>query len=154
MGTRHDSRRWAVQLLFQYDFNDTPIEEAFADFWTQEDAPEPARAFTEELVRGAIAQVEEIDRVVQGYAENWDLHRMSGVDRNIIRLAMHEMLVRRDIPPVVSINEAVEIAKEFGGPESGRFVNGILDRARRDIDRPPRTTVEYPAPRAEAGGEV
>ncbi len=152
MGSRHDARRWAVQLLFQTDFNDTPVDDLVADFWTQEKAPDAVRTFTEELLHGALAHLDEIDRIVQGLAQNWDLHRMSGVDRNIIRLAMYEMLYRRDIPPVVSINEAVEIAKEFGGPESGRFVNGILDRARQDVDRPARTTIDYPGANPAAQG--
>jgi N utilization substance protein B len=75
---------------------------------------------------------------LQRYAENWDLKRMGAVDRNVMRVALFEMLHRTDIPPVVSINEAVDLAKELSSDESGRFVNGILDRARRDISRPAR----------------
>lgn len=144
MGTRHDARRWAVQLLFQQDFQAAPLDEALAYFWEQNEAPADAKAFAEELVRGVLEHGRSLDRSLQTYAENWDLHRMSGVDRNILRLALYEMVHRKDIPPVVSINEAVEIAKEFGGPEAGGFVNGILDRARKDVHRPARTTTETP----------
>jgi N utilization substance protein B len=85
---------------------------------------------------------DEIDALMSKYADNWDVERMGAVDRNIIRLALYEMFFRDDIPPVVSINEAVDIAKAFCDRESGRFVNGILDRARKDTNRPPRSCTE------------
>jgi N utilization substance protein B len=77
----------------------------------------------------------EIDAVIQKTAENWRLSRMAGVDRNVIRLAMYEMMFRPEIPPAVSINEAVEIAKSMGDVGSSRFVNGILDKVRRELKR-------------------
>src|SRR5438105_6160941 len=80
----------------------------------------------------------EIDDRILGYTENYEFRRISAVDRNVLRLAIYEMLYRDDIPPVVSINEAIEVAKTFGGAESGRFVNGILDRVRKDLTRPAR----------------
>ena len=82
-----------------------------------------------------VAHLPEIDERMRRYAENYEFHRISPVDRNVLRLAIYEMLFRDDIPPVVSINEAIELAKKFGGPESGRFVNGILDRVRKEIFR-------------------
>ena len=80
-----------------------------------------------------------IDERIAKYTDNWDLPRIAAVDRNILRLAMYEMLFRDDIPPVVSINEAVDIAKKFSTRESGAFVNGILDRLKADLTRPSRT---------------
>jgi N utilization substance protein B len=85
-----------------------------------------------------VAHLPEIDERIRRYCENYEFRRISPVDRNVLRLAIYEMLYRDDIPPVVSINEAIELAKTFGGAESGRFVNGILDRVRKDLDRPAR----------------
>ena len=141
MATRRDARQWAVQLLFQRDFNQGALDEALADFWIEKNVPDEARSFMEELVRGVTQHGPAIDNKMQSYAENWDLNRMAAVDRNVMRVALYEMLYRDDIPPVVSINEAVDLAKQYSGPESGKFVNGILDRASKDIQRPARTTI-------------
>jgi N utilization substance protein B len=88
------------------------------------------------------AHLPEIDDRIRRYSENFDFNRIAAVDRNILRLAIYEMLFRDDIPPVVSINEAIELAKTFGGTESGRFVNGILDRVRKELTRPAREPVK------------
>ncbi|MGH8100666.1 MAG: transcription antitermination factor NusB, partial [Chthoniobacterales bacterium] len=95
-------------------------------------------------IEGMIAHLPEIDERIRRYSENFDLNRIAAVDRNILRLAIYEMLHRDDIPPVVSINEAIELAKTFGGAESGRFVNGILDRVRKDLTRPLREPARKP----------
>jgi N utilization substance protein B len=139
VNTRHESRLWAVQLLFQREFNHGDLAEALKDFWDGHKASAKLRAFTEEMVRGVELNRPSIDEKLQRYAENWDLKRMGAVDRNVMRLALYEMHFCPDIPPVVSINEAVDLAKELSSDESGRFVNGILDRALRDVDRPART---------------
>ena len=97
-----------------------------------------ARMFAEELARGVIAHHPEIDPLISRHAENWEIDRMGTVDRNAMRIAVFEMLYRDDIPPVVSINEAVDLAKAFSSSESGKFVNGILDRIRKGLDRPAR----------------
>ena len=88
-----------------------------------------------------VAHLPQIDERIRRYCENYEFRRISPVDRNVLRLAIYEMLYRDDIPPVVSINEGIELAKTFGGSESGRFVNGILDRVRKDLDRPARVPV-------------
>jgi N utilization substance protein B len=80
----------------------------------------------------------DLDAHIKKYAINWELHRMAVVDRNVLRLAIYEMLFRDDIPPVVSINEAVDIAKKFSTEDSGKFVNGILDKVKSDLMRPAR----------------
>ena len=90
------------------------------------------------MIRGTLEHRGQLDAEIKKYALNWDLHRMAVVDRNILRLAIYEMLHRDDIPPVVSINEAVDIAKKFSTEESGKFVNGLLDRIKRDLMRPAR----------------
>ncbi len=150
MSNRRHGRELAMQFLFQRDFSvldashssgkSPSFDESFQKFLaTLDEAPTPeTRAFAEELIRGCIAQQTELDQRIQACAEHWDLHRIAAVDRATLRLAIYEMLYRNDIPPVVSINEAVEIAKKFSTEESGKFVNGILDRIRKDLSRPAR----------------
>ena len=96
------------------------------------------RLFAEPLIRGALEQRDEADALIKKHAQNWDLHRLAAVDRNVLRLAIYEMLYRDDIPPVVSINEAVDIAKKFSTQDSGKFVNGILDKVKGELLRPAR----------------
>ncbi len=96
------------------------------------------RVFADPLIRGTIEHLAAIDSVIARHVRNWSLERMAAVDRNVLRLAVYEMLHRLDIPPVVSINEAVDIAKKFSTHESGRFVNGILDKVKGELMRPAR----------------
>jgi N utilization substance protein B len=139
-GRRRIARELAVQFLYQFDLGGGSLEEALPLFWqTQPDVSESGRKFAEDLLRGVIERREAIDEKIAKYTENWDLPRIAAVDRNILRLAMYEMLYRDDIPPVVSINEAVDIAKKYSTRESGAFVNGILDRLKADLTRPSRT---------------
>lgn len=163
MGMRREARERAVQFLFQYDLNKAEnLDDALKQFWDsqrsaalQEDKgkarwgqtielPPPTseeaamRLFADPLIRGTLEHLGEVDAKITQYAKNWDLNRMAVVDRNILRLAVYEMLFRQDIPPVVSINEAVDIAKRFSTDESGRFVNGILDKVKGDLMRPAR----------------
>jgi transcription antitermination protein NusB len=142
MSSRHDARLWAVQFLFQRDFNDTEMEDALAEFWSERKANPNSRVFSEALIRGVEIYRDEIDERLRQYAEHWSLERMGAVDRNIMRVALFEMLFCKEIPPVVSINEAVDLAKELSGRESGKFVNGILDRARQDLGRPARVSAK------------
>jgi len=96
------------------------------------------RLFADPLIRGTLEHRDEADACIKKHAQNWDLHRIAAVDRNILRLAIYEMLHRDDIPPVVSINEAVDIAKKFSTEDSGKFVNGILDKVKGELMRPAR----------------
>jgi len=145
MTKRRQAREWAVQFLFQNDFNPADPEQALPNFWEGKVADRKAREFTETLVRGVLSNLEKIDGLLKQYAENWEIKRMNAVDRNVIRLALFEMLFMLDIPPVVSINEAVDVAKLYGSPDSGKFVNGILDRALKDVHRPSREAVTRPS---------
>lgn len=141
MPKRRELREWAVQLAYQHDFNPPQNTERFFEaFWVDKKPGVKGRQFTEELVRGLIAHLEQVDEVIRRHAENWDIGRMAAVDRSIIRLAVYEMLFRPDIPPVVSINEAVMLAKIYGDPGAGKFVNGVLDQVRLKLDRPARTS--------------
>ncbi len=139
MSTRRDIREWIVQLLFELDLNPREeLDNVFKDFWRERQVKMEARSFAEDIVRGVAGKRSEIDVLLQKYAEHWDIARMKVTDRNVMRMALYEMHYREDIPPVVTINEAVDIAKYFSDSGSGKFVNGILDRAREDLDRPSR----------------
>ncbi len=133
MSIRRDGREWAVQMMFRLDMNPCDNEQLFDEFFSAIDAKKKAREFAEMLVKGVREHRDEIDALIEKYAENWDLNRMATIDRNVMRMAIYEMLYCDDIPPVVSINEAVDIAKYFNKADSGRFVNGILDKIRRSI---------------------
>ncbi len=138
---RRQAREWAVQFLFQTEFNPDDLEQALDDFWSDEEKKpsERDRAYVDEVVHGVIEKRREIDRTLSKYTKNWDVDRLGVLDRTVMRVAVYEMLFRGDIPPVVSINEAVEIAKAYSGKASGRFVNGVLDRIQKELDRPART---------------
>jgi N utilization substance protein B len=168
MRKRREARERAVQFLFQNDMNVAEdLEASLNTFWENTrlnaaleargptwgekvETPAPTaddiatRAFADTLIRGVLEKRDVLDEVIRRHAKNWDLHRMAAVDRNIMRLAIHEMLHRDDIPPVVSINEAVDIAKKFSTHESGKFVNGILDKVKDEILRPARTAKDTP----------
>ncbi len=163
MGTRREARERAVQFLFQHDLNPLGnLDEALDHFWGSQrtaafaldkgpstwgekvELPPPSaeeaaiRLFAEPLIRGTLEHRDQIDEEIRKHAKNWDLHRMAAVDRNVLRLAIYEMFHRDDIPPVVSINEAVDIAKKFSTQDSGKFVNGILDKIKGELMRPAR----------------
>lgn len=133
---RRKARENALQLLFQLDMRqDKPTLTLFKRFWAGEDAAEDIREFAEDAVRGTIKHLRTIDAKILACAKNWTLERMATVDRNVLRLAAYEILYRMDIPPSVTINEAIELAKKYGTDESGAFVNGILDSIAREAGK-------------------
>ncbi|MYF25435.1 MAG: transcription antitermination factor NusB [Nitrospira sp. SB0678_bin_10] len=125
--TRHDARELALQILFQCDFHGS-TEFWLEQFWTQRDASESVRTFTSELVTGVRTHQVELDGLIAAYARNWTVDRMPVVDRNILRQAMYELLWVPDVPAKVTVDEALELAKNFADDETRRFVNGILDQ--------------------------
>lgn len=140
---RRENRVAAMQFLYVWESQRPPDPVvALADFLRMQEQPRDHYAFAESLVAGALGHMEEIDRTIARHAENWSLERIAKVELAILRLAVHELLRRRDIPPVVSINEAVDLAKAFGGDDSHRFVNGVLDRVKETLDRPLREAAE------------
>ena len=152
MGSRRKARECALQMLFAADVAGTRGDELARTFWSElaDGELEPgAQEFATRLAIGTLANLEEVDERIRSRAEHWRITRMALVDRNVLRLAIYEMLFRDDIPPVVSINEAIELAKTFGGGESGRFVNGILDRVKGDLTRPLREA----APSSDNSGQ-
>ena len=145
MGKRRKAREAAVQYHFWRDLQRGAGPEKIDEFWEFLPVKTSVREFAQPLIEGMMSNLPEIDDRIRKYTANYELNRISAVDRNVLRLAIYEMLHRDDIPPVVSINEAIELAKTFGGAESGKFVNGILDRVRKDLDRPAREPVTKPA---------
>ena len=139
---RRDAREWVVQMLFELDLNPKETEALFEHFWAEREPDEDARRFAEQAVADIMANREAIDGAIAKHADHWDLKRMKVIDRNVMRMGVYEILFRKDIPPVVSINEAVDIAKYFSSRESGKFVNGILDKVMRESGRPARSAEE------------
>lgn len=128
MGKRRKARELAVQVLFQMGFWKMTPEEGFDLICENFGVSKNVRAFSRELVLGVCGKVGELDMLIRQASENWRLERMPQLDKSVLRLAVFEMLYREDIPPKVSIDEAVEIGKKYGSEESGRFVNGVLDK--------------------------
>jgi len=134
-------RLWAVQFLFQRDYNRTDTWEEALELFLENKRRKMSkkmRAFFDERIDGVSLRLEELDRELSRNSDNWQLHRMGGVDRNVLRMAIFELLHCPDVPPVVAVNEAVQLAKELSSEESGKFVNGILDNLLKKIDRPLR----------------
>ncbi|WP_022853386.1 transcription antitermination factor NusB [Thermodesulfatator atlanticus] len=127
MGVRRKAREIAVQILYQADVAGVPFKEAFATYEGYFNPSRKVLEFARELVDGVAQHQKQIDQTIEEFSKHWKLSRMSAIDRNILRLATYELLFREDIPPKVSINEAIELAKAFGTDESAAFVNGILD---------------------------
>jgi N utilization substance protein B len=128
-----EARRIALDILFQADVRGESRADAMAD-WIGDDRNIPE--FAQELVLGVSTHLEELDRLIGDAAEEWTVKRMAVVDRNVLRLAVYELLYRSDVPPSAAINEAVVAAKELSTEDSGRFVNGILGRIARDRGAP------------------
>jgi len=129
---RRKAREHALQILFQLDIKkEKPSAAVLKHFWAEYRPDDEVKAFSEEIVKGTYKHLPEINKLIHQCAKNWSLDRMAVVDRNVLRMAVYEILYRMDIPTSVTINEAIEIAKKFGTDESGAFVNGILDSVAR-----------------------
>ncbi len=136
MRKRSQAREYALQILYQIDITRQAPHDACENFWLSfEEQPDAeVQGFARELVRGVMERRDEIDAKIAHYAKNWELERMAVVDRNILRLGGFEILHRGDIPPKVTINEAVELAKKFSDVQAAKFVNGILDKIKGEKD--------------------
>ena len=128
MRSRSKSREYALQMLYQVDIRRAGSPAILEEFWqAHEPAPAEVRAYADALVQGTLQHLPEVDALIAGCADNWDLNRMAVIDRNILRLGAFELLHGEGTPPKVCINEAIELAKRFGDADSGKFINGILD---------------------------
>ena len=140
MASRRRAREYALQMLFQWDIGKDSPETVMELFWgNRERGPErpedePLRSFANELFGGTVAVAGEIDALIRQHTEHWRLERMPVVDRNILRLGVYEILYRRETPPAVVINEAMEIARKFSEEESVAFINGLLDSIRKEAE--------------------
>jgi N utilization substance protein B len=137
MASRRRSRHRAIQILYQCDIRKLSVDEALAAFYdtlySEENEKKPPRdGFMEELVRGTVDKTPEIDKRLTEHSDNWRLERMPAVDRNLLRLAIYELLTGKTPPPVV-IDEALDLTRKFAGDESVAFVNGVLDAVRKDL---------------------
>ena len=135
MGTRRHARELAMQALFYMDTQQNGSPQMLERFCENFNLPQKVRPFFLQLVNGVLSAQPQIDTLIERYSKNWKVQRMSCVDRNVMRLAVFEMLFCPDIPPKVSINEAIDVAKKFGTQESGAFINGIVDRIRIAIEK-------------------
>lgn len=140
MGTRRSSREAALQFLYQEDFTLGPdqsygydLGERFELFCTLFEVNKKARSYAIELLQGVSSNLERLDLLISEAATNWRLSRIAPTDRNLLRIAVYEMLEQDDVPPQVAINEAVEIAKRFAGEDSPKFINGVLDAVRSKL---------------------
>jgi transcription antitermination factor NusB len=138
MRKRTYAREFALQILYQIDITEDDTEAVLENFWQNkiDEKIDPSiKDFTDRIVRGVVGNLDKINAKITQYAKNWQLKRMAVVDRNILRLASFELLFCQDIPPKVSINEAVELSKKFSGIETAKFVNGILDKIKLEINK-------------------
>ncbi|MGB0289907.1 MAG: transcription antitermination factor NusB [Opitutales bacterium] len=140
---RRENRIATIQFLYQWELNKPEeLNDAVATFLENRDHNRDYYAFAEELIHGVIQNIEALDQEIVELAENWDFKRIAKVDLSILRLAIYELLHRSDIPPIVTINEAIDLGKDFSNPDSKRFINGLLDRIKNKIDRPLRKAAD------------
>ncbi|MBI3895700.1 MAG: transcription antitermination factor NusB [Acidobacteria bacterium] len=134
MPSRRKARECALQMLFQWDLGRHNPEIVQELFWsnTRPDEDEALRSFANQLFEGVESNIEEIDHLIRTYTEGWSLERMPVVDRNVLRLGIYELLHHPEAPPAVAINEALEIARKYSGEDAVLFLNGILDRIRKE----------------------
>ena len=132
MGVRRDAREAAVQYLYQREVHGDESDSNLEDFYQFRGLSPSGRKFCEELLKGWMIHRAEIDDAIRAHAKNFEFNRLSAVDRNVLRIASHEILYCPETPPAVAINEAIEIAKKYSTADSGKFVNGVLDSIRKD----------------------
>jgi transcription antitermination protein NusB len=151
MHQRRKAREVTLQVLYTLDVQKTDLKEAIDRFWANFDAPEEARKFSTFLIEGVWNNREQIDNLISGSSENWSMSRMSRVDKSILRMAVYELLFCEDIPPKVTLNEAIDLGKVYGSENSGSFINGILDALygklrKKNEDQDIDSVAGYPGP--------
>ena len=149
MRQRRKAREIALQVLYGLDYLKISSEEAVKLFWERFEAPRESEAFSSLLIHGAWNNRQQLDDLIGSCSENWSVARMSRVDRSILRMAVYELLHCQDIPPKVTINEAIDLGKVYGSENSGSFINGILDALymelrKKDADQDHNTAAKHP----------
>jgi len=134
MGKRRKARETALKIIYAVDLTGEDLEDYLKIFFDRDESSidGETKDFCLEVLRGTLRRMADIDKLIRKYAQNWELERMAVIDKNIIRLAAYELLYMPTIPAKVSINEAIDIAKKYGDKDSGKFVNGILDKIKNE----------------------
>jgi N utilization substance protein B len=135
MGRRRKAREETLRILYRLEFDNRPLEETIDQYWENKRAHRATREYCTWLVNGIISHQKKIDTIIQQASEHWRISRMALIDRNIIRIAVFELLYEENIAPAIIINEAIEIAKMYSGDEAATFVNGILDAIRKSLKK-------------------
>ena len=134
MGRRRKARESTLQILFQLEFDNSQLEKTLNEHWKNKKVLKEIREYSSWLVKGIITHQEKIDNIIQSTSEHWRISRMALIDRNILRMAVFELLYEESIAPAVVINEAIEVAKKYSGEKASTFINGILDAVRKNLD--------------------
>jgi len=133
MGRRRKAREETLRILFRLEFENTHLEKTLIQYWENRKTSEEIKEYSTWLVNGIISRKERIDNIIQRVSEHWRISRMALIDRNILRMAVFELLYEENIAPPIVINEAIEIAKKYSGDQAATFVNGILDAIRKKL---------------------
>jgi N utilization substance protein B len=133
MASRRKSREYAMQMLYQWEMCGYTPEQVGATFFMDKKAETEVEKFARDLFEGAVSEIDRLDHLVRDQTDNWRLERMANVDRNILRVALYELLHYPETPPAAVINEALELARRFSGKDSVQFVNGVLDAIRKSL---------------------
>ncbi len=131
MGKRRKARESTIQILFQFEFDDSQPDVALSRFWEAKKASKEVQEYCSWLVKGILSHREQIDSIIQSVSENWRISRMAAVDLNILRMAVFELFYEENVAAAVVINEAIEIAKKYSSDRAGAFINGVLDAIRK-----------------------
>lgn len=134
MGRRRKAREETLRILFRLEFENKQIDKTLNQYWQSKKTSEEIKEYSTWLVKGIISGQAKIDNIIQQVSEHWRISRMAIVDRNILRMAVFELLYEESIAPAIVINEAIEIAKKYSGDEAATFVNGILDAIRKNLE--------------------
>ena len=133
MGHRRKAREYALQGLYMYETVGRSLDDLVTIDWVDRELSDDIRNFAVNLLKGSIENIDYIDSLIKRFSKNWDFERLSVIDKSILRMSIYAMLYLPDIPRVVTIDEAIELGKEYGGDGSGQFINGILDAIKNTV---------------------
>jgi N utilization substance protein B len=130
MGHRRKAREYALQGLYMYEISDKDVNEIKNLSWVDVEIAEDIKKFAIKLIEGTIEKITDLDKIIESCSKNWSIERLNAVDKAILRMSIYSLMNIKDVPAAVTINEAIELGKIFGGENSGQFINGILDTVR------------------------
>jgi len=135
MGVRRKARETALQVLYGLDYEHASASAVGERYWSLSETATEVREYAQKLIDGVLSNRDKIDDTIRDASINWKLERMAVVDRNVLRIAVYELIFLEEVPERVSLNEAIEIVKRYGAEESGAFINGILDRVHSGVSK-------------------